>query len=360
MHTLPLTAYIKLFYKNLMKPIYLYIKIVQTLNMGTLDKKDRLILYELDRNARQPLSGIAKRASLARESVLYRMRSYKKEGIIRDFLTVVDMSKLGYEHYKVFAKMRRISAAEEKELIRDLCVNPFVTWVASCEGEYSLIFAIKARTLLELRRLLKEINAKYWMHFLEQDIAPIALAHHFYRDYLAGKSGSTEREIEWGRQAGEVALGEKDALVLHLLCKDSRASAASIAQAAGISPASALQAIRRLEKENIVTHYMIWPNVNKLKGLYYKVLVSLHNLDPKKEAMLLSYCAHHPNVVYSVETVGQWQFEMDVEVENGEEFRSLMRDFLEKFDEIVSDYAPLNVYAEHKYRFFERECLAKK
>ncbi|VVB58819.1 putative HTH-type transcriptional regulator [Candidatus Anstonella stagnisolia] len=328
--------------------------------MDKLDKKDRLILYELDRDCRQPLSSIAKKAGLARESVLYRTKRYKEGGLIRDFLTVVDMSKLGFEHYKVFAKMRHISAAEEKELIQDLCSNPFVTWLGSCEGEYSLIFAIKARSLLELRRVLKEINSKYWMHFLEQDISPIAAAHHFYRDYLAEKGSAIERKIEWGSREGAVVLEEKDALVLDALCKDSRASAAAIAQSVRLSPSSVLQRIRRLEKEGIVTHYTIWPNVNALKGFYYKVLISLHNLDPKKEARLLSYCEHHPNIVFAVEAVAQWQFEMDVEVENGEEFRALMRDFLEKFDDIVSDYTPLNIYQEHKYCFFEKECLKKK
>jgi len=65
-----------------------------------LDKKDKIILYELDKNARQPLTKIAKKVNLARESILYRINKYHQHKILRNYLTVIDLYKLGYaKHY---------------------------------------------------------------------------------------------------------------------------------------------------------------------------------------------------------------------------------------------------------------------
>ena len=74
-----------------------------------LDKKDKRILYELDKNARQPLSEIAKKVQLKRESILYRLKKYLQEGLIRDYLTVIDMSKLGFTHYKIYLRLHNIN-----------------------------------------------------------------------------------------------------------------------------------------------------------------------------------------------------------------------------------------------------------
>ncbi|MCX6769401.1 MAG: Lrp/AsnC family transcriptional regulator, partial [Candidatus Micrarchaeota archaeon] len=134
----------------------------------------------------------------------------------------------------------------------------------------------------------------------------------------------------------------------------------AIAKSAGISPDAVSKRIRQLEKAGVISHYAIWPNANKLAGAYYKVLLSLRNLDSEKEKRLLAFCREHPNIVYVVSTVGPWQFEMDVEIEDSARFRELMRNFLKRFSGIVSDYAALDIYEERKFRFFEKELIEGK
>ncbi|MBU2638873.1 MAG: Lrp/AsnC family transcriptional regulator [Nanoarchaeota archaeon] len=322
--------------------------------MEKLDKKDKLILYELDRNARQPLSAIAKKANLSRESILYRLKRYLSAGIIRNYLTVVDMPKLGYSYYKVYVKLHNITEKEEKSFIQSLCKNYYISWVASCDGEYSLIFGAKAKDLLELNSVLKEISGKYWKFILRQEVCPIISARHFYRDYLIGAKATTERKIIWGGKQETVKLDEKNLLILDALCENARASAVEISRKVKLSPDSVLQRIKQLEKSGIIGHYMLWPDVAKLKGIYYKVLVSLHSVTEEKEKELAAYCHAIPNIVYMVNTLEPWQLEMDIEVESVEEFRKLIREFMARFADIVSDYKPLSIYREYKFRFFER------
>ena len=58
--------------------------------MIKLDLKDRKILYELDLDARQPLTQIGKKVGLSKDVVSYRMKKLQDEGIIKNYYTVID------------------------------------------------------------------------------------------------------------------------------------------------------------------------------------------------------------------------------------------------------------------------------
>ncbi len=322
-----------------------------------LDKRDRLILYELDKNARLPLSKIAKKARLSREAVLYRTRKYISEGIVRKYLTVVNLAKIGYTHHKIYLTLHNISEEEEKKLIIDLSIIPYIAWISSCDGKYSFIFTILAKNLIDLNEKIKEINKICWKYTLQTDITSIIKAYHYYRDYLIQETGTTERKIFRGGKKENITLDHADKVILDFLAKDSRSAAVDIANQLGTSGDFVLKRIKRLERANIIQHYMVWPSVNKLVGAYYKVLIKLNNIDEKNESRLYSFCQNNPYIVYIVHCLGPWQFEMDVEVVNIEEFRKLMRNFLNQFSESISQYTTLNIYDEHKFQFFDKRML---
>ena len=65
--------------------------------MEKIDVKDRKILYELDFDSRQPFSKIGKKVGLHKNVVIYRIKRLQERGIIRNFYTVIDSFKLGYQ-----------------------------------------------------------------------------------------------------------------------------------------------------------------------------------------------------------------------------------------------------------------------
>lgn len=325
--------------------------------LSKLDRKDKKILYELDKNSRQPLSIIAKKVNLSRESVLYRLNKYFQEGTIRNYLTIINMSKIGFTHYKIYIKLHNITEKQEEDFINYLKNNPFISWIASCDGTYSLIFGIKARSIIELSSILRIINNKYHNFIMEQEITTIINAQHFYRDYLIEQKENSEREIIWGGKKEEVNIDKQNIIILDELSKNSRINSVEIAGKLKISADSVIQRIKKLERAKIIEGYMLWPNVNKLRGVYYKVLITFHNLNEEVEKKLKNYCLKKSNVVYIVNSLGKWHFEMDIEVSNIEEFREIMRDFLNNFSDVISDYNVLNIYEEYKFRFFEKELF---
>ena len=67
--------------------------------------------------------------------------------------------------------------------------------------------------------------------------------------------------------------------------------------------------------------------------------------------MLVEFCRVHQNVVYVVKSLGQWEFEIDVEIEDAKKFREFMMDLKGRFNEIIQDYSALQIYKVWKYNF---------
>ena len=76
--------------------------------MDELDIKDRKILYELDLNARQTDSEIAKKVGLTRDSTRYRINRLIENGHINYFMTLLNSMKLGYDWYRTFFKFQNL------------------------------------------------------------------------------------------------------------------------------------------------------------------------------------------------------------------------------------------------------------
>ena len=63
------------------------------------------ILSELDMDARQPISAIAKKVGLSKEVVNYRIKQLEKKKVIREYYTVLNITKLGLIFCRLFMRL---------------------------------------------------------------------------------------------------------------------------------------------------------------------------------------------------------------------------------------------------------------
>ncbi len=317
-----------------------------------LDLKDRKILFELDINSRQPNSAIAKKVGLSKQVVGYRINNLIKEKIISNFYTVIDISKLGFTIHKNFLRLQNLTPEKEKELINYLIDNSNVVWVASCDGKYDLAFGTWAKDIEYLDRTLKELDSRYGEFISQREIATIIHGEYFIRDYLINNNKpSASRKSFFGSVPETVNLDNIDWQILSKISTNSRMMAVEIAQFLGKSADLVADRIKKLEKSGIIKHYNFVPNEEIYSYLHYKILIGLRNITEKKERMLIEFCRINPNAVYIVKSLGPWEFEVDVEIEDAKKFREFMMDLKGKFNDIIQDYSALHIYKVWKYNF---------
>jgi len=317
-----------------------------------LDIKDRKIIYELDVNSRQTNSAIAKKVGLSKQVVGFRIKRLVSEGIISQFYSVIDISKLGFTVHKNFIRLQNLDRGKEKEIISFLVKHPNVVWVASCDGVFDITFGTWARDVDFLDKTLTELNRKFGEYIAERQIATIIRGEYFIRDYLVNKEKpSAYRESFFGAVPKPAKMDKTDWKILVFLGKNSRINTVNISSSINLSVDAITERIKKMEKSGIIRHYNIVPNESKYPYLHYKVLIGLRNISEEREIALKEYCRINRNIVYIVKSLGPWEFEIDLEVASADKFREIIMDIKNKFNDILKDYSTLNIYQVHKYNF---------
>ena len=294
----------------------------------------------------------AKKVGLSKQVVGLRIKNLVSEKAISSFYSVIDISKLGFTVHKNFLRLQNLDGKKEAELINFLKNNPNVVWVASCDGKFDLAFGTWAKNIEYLDRTLRELNKRFGAHISERQIATVIRGEYFVRDYLVGKKEpSAFRKSFFGAVPSQVDMDEINWRILLELGKSSRTPIIDIAKKAGVSADAVRARIKKLEKSGVIRHYNIVPNESVYPYIHYKVLIGFGNITEKREEMLIEYCRVNPNIVYVVKALGPWEFEIDMEVENAEQFRKIMMGIKSNFQDIIKDYSALQIYQVHKYNF---------
>lgn len=315
-----------------------------------LDLKDRKILYELDVNSRQSNSEIAKKVGLSKQVVGFRIKRLINQGLISSFYTVIDTSKLGFTIHKNFLKLQNMDENKEKELIVWMKSHQDIVWSCSCDGKFDMAFGTWAKDIAHLNSTLNDLNAKFGNHIIERQIATIIKGEYFYRDYLTEKKGDVRKSF-FGSTPSPVKIDEEDWKILKTLSTDSRMSSVHLSEKIRISPDAIAKRIKKLENIGVIKQYNIVPNEKKWPYLHHKILISFRNIAEKDKLRLKEFCRQHSNIVYIVDALGPWEFEIDTETENFEAFRRFLMELKSRFAEIIRDYSVLSIYQVHKYNF---------
>ncbi|MBS3057620.1 MAG: winged helix-turn-helix transcriptional regulator, partial [Candidatus Diapherotrites archaeon] len=88
-----------------------------------MDLKDWKILLELDLDSRQSLQSIGKKVGLSKEVVNYRIKKLLEEGIITNFFTRIDSSKIGVLAFRTFLRLYNLTPDKERDLIDYILAN---------------------------------------------------------------------------------------------------------------------------------------------------------------------------------------------------------------------------------------------
>ena len=133
-----------------------------------LDKADRTILIELDKNCRIPSTILARKVHKSRQAVDYRINNLVKEGIITGFQASFNPHKMGYKIYKIYLKIKNVPA-EKQRLFTYLKESGRVYWIGECSGSWDLIFGIFAKNDYEFFEVKSDIISEFNSIIVEEE-----------------------------------------------------------------------------------------------------------------------------------------------------------------------------------------------
>jgi len=321
--------------------------------MDKLDLKDKKILYELDLNARQSDSEIAKKVRLSRDSVRYKINRLIENGYINYFMTLLNSMKLGYDWYRTFFKFQNLTLEKEKEIINYL--KKRASWISKVEGVWDLNTGIFVKNIYEFRDLINEFLLKYSSFVVRYDVAIVTREWSYHRDYLVGKKIKTTKPIVMGFNSNKeyeiVNIDKIDYKILKTILKNARMKTIDIAREISATEMIVRYRLKKLIENGIIIGFKPFLNVNKLGYIYFKLHFSLQNMDYKKKSSIMSYIHLHPNTVHMTELISGADLETEFQVKDNEEFYGFIKDLRLKFGDLIKDYEFMQYTQEYKFTY---------
>jgi len=327
-----------------------------------LTELDKRIIQELDDNSRQSLSMIARKLKTSEQRVKYRFELLIEQGIINEFISFIDVTKLGYMAYRVYFQYYKVSPEKEKEIVEYLTQNPNVQWMASFSGTWDLEIVFFAKNFFHYYAMINEILEKYGEYIARKSLSVSVNNYYFKRRYLSDERRPQRvMQIEgYGGEPVTHSLDKVDVKILETLSNNARASLSDIATPLDITSNCIKDRIRRLREKGILQEQTVVLSSEKMGRQFYKILIQMRKFDNDIESRIISFCDKFKNIWFFIVCDGEWNIEFEVEVKENEELRTLIREFRNEFQDLVLRYDSLFAYKINKMRYFPADLSKMK
>ena len=318
-----------------------------------LDAKDRKILYELDKNARQSNSEIGRKVRLSKEVVKYRIDKMMESGPIVRFYTLTNYFKLGIVKYKLYLRLRDVNSHKIAEIAEYFRGQKNTEWIVTCTGRWDMIIGFLVRNVNEFDGEVQNMMNRFSRHIQEKAVTTtLYLAHHL-REFLSDSPVTERKRIIYHTSADKQAsVDETDLEILRIITNNGRMPVREIAERLKTTPRIVQYRMSRMEKNNIILAYKVHLEPKAMGNIFCKAIIYLTSSTKERLNDFVSYCSSLPQAVWPQRVMGAWDFELDFELENYDKFQGIIFDIKERFSDIIRNYEFVIVLKEFKLDFF--------
>lgn len=298
--------------------------------MIKLDAYDRKIVETLLINSREQISAIGKKIRLRRENVNYKMNRLVKEGLIKEFNTVLNEKKLRLSHYVVFLELINLQEDTEQQILEYLKDSKFMSWIGTSAGKWSLVFDIVIGSNIQLDKILNELLIRFG-EFIDNYVV-LKLHEGGYFGYKL--LGIIKKSTFNHRDAKESKIDKIDMKILSLLNQNSRLNLVEISEKIELTPNGINNRLKNLEKRGFILGYTVSLDWKKLDYEWYGIQLKLIKFGEDIDKKLIDYFNQHKNIIFYYKYLGgSWDYDIGVIVKNSIELRDFINEFRKKFSD---------------------------
>ncbi len=316
-----------------------------------IDLIDRKILYELEQNCRRSLSDIARKVRLSKQTLHYRISRLVKEGIITQFVAILDTSKLGLINHEVWIQLDSLSESKKQNFIDYLVKHPNTRWVVSCGGKADIAISISSTSIVSFDSIWQEILQEY-PNYVKSYF--VNATHQFFTYPRAHLMGTDEnKEVSaLGGEPKKMDLDKIEINILRSVAQDAQISIIKLAKKIKVTENTVRSKLKRLEKEGIIKTYSAIVQPTKLGLINFEVLAVTQNVTKEKLKELESYCLLNPYINYYLRLVGRFDTDISFDAVDNEHFQKQIVEFRSRFSDIIKEFDFFYILYVHKFDYF--------
>lgn len=309
-----------------------------------LDVKDTKILQELDLNPKIRTSQLAKKVRLSQQVVDYRIKKLEERGIITHFGTIFNLSKIGYEQYRILFQFGNINEEDKHKIIDYLKEHNKVYWAAIIGSKWDLLVVVFVKNYGDFENFLDELFNKF-PNALKDYEALNSLYHEFYNHKFLHKDNSFS-VIKIDLVSKELTkLDKVDLCILDQIKTNSRLSSLEVSKKCNVSYKTVQNRIKSLEKENLICGYRTFMKSEKYDYKAYLLLISFYSYGRDIEKKLLGYARSNEFITQATKLFGRWSLLFHIRIKNERELQNLIIGIRNKYS-IIGDYEIIPIFED--------------
>ncbi len=299
-----------------------------------IDKYDRKLLYELDKDASQGLSALSKKLRRSKQFILYRMKKLEAAKIITSYNAIIDMSKLGYFSFRVYLKFQQMTAAEGEKFVAHVKSSlPQVWTITSMHGKWDYALFLGVKNILEFHNIWDNIMLKYKPKIKNYNVAVYAPVYNFNRKFFVDIPQEPMVRIYGAGEKEDV--DKLDRKIIEMYSNNVRQSALEIAKKLKVSADTIRTRIKKLENRKIISGYKLGLNLEPLGFVGYRIDLQL--LSTARNRELFEFCKMHRDIYQINQSIGGADFEIEVIVGDLNHLLALIDEIKTTFKDVIND-----------------------
>lgn len=282
-----------------------------------LTEQDVKLLSYLYHSAREPITKIAKKCNLSREQVNYKLKKFQEEGLIKNFVTLFNYPKLGYNLWSAI-----LIKSENK-----LNLNNIKNIINHSEiiGKYDYFITFVSKDKNELKQTIQEIIKE------NDSIKDYILINPYFVESFPLKFINNKDTFKIIEKSEKQTLTKDDIKILKILEKNARIKITEIANKLDISAELALYKLRKLQKNKIILGTKIHFDMTKLGFHYSLISISLFNFSEETEEKIKHLAKENPFIDSLLLSINQPQVVIQLFHKTQEELMSTIKEIKKTF-----------------------------
>lgn len=305
----------------------------------SLDTKDRKILAELDVNARQSNNQIGAKVRLSKEVVNYRINRLKEKGIIIRFHTVINYFKLGYVKFKLYLRLTKANKERIEKIAEFFQKHSKTEWVALTTGRWDLIVGFLVHNVNEFDDEVQTALNTFSEYIQEKAVTTTLYLAHQTRTFL--KKGALEelsKIVYHTTKDQQEKIDQTDEEVLKVIANNARMPITEIATKLGITARVVQYRLQELERKKIILAYKAHLEPKMMDQIFCKLIIYLNNTTDAKIQNFIHHASSLPGVIWPQRVMGNWDFELDFELDNYDSFQDIILNLKERFPDLIRNH----------------------
>lgn len=313
-----------------------------------ISEEEAAILRTVEHQADVPVTEFTELLGMRGSTIRYHLNRLRNVGVVKNRTAFVNSYRLGFQAITIYFSVAPGSPDNRVPFLRALCESDHIEWVGELIGEYSFGATVIAQNLSGASDLISEISAKYGDPICAKSALIRLRFVAFGRKYLSDKGvPAMPFVIEHG--GVPVVIDDVYHRILSALTRGECPSSRNLGESLNLPASTIRHRLKKLEEQGVVQGYIYRYRLGTFGGIGYRICIQAKGVSRIMSTELYAFAAAHPHIIHYIEYMGEWDYELGIEVRKAAHVNELIGQLHHRFGQLIGTVKVFSMVQHLKY-----------